>query len=159
MNTNILCRRLSLALLISSIAASRLAMAHTENGTLTVGRYTESCGSPQISFFFVDGYSTGLSIGSYSPTGLIGGETVIEIADELSISCPNHSTLSLLEVSGFSSNPGSSWLTSVTCNGVTNDASAASYSYNSGVAEWVWSQLFGLAEENGTNVGCTIIHN
>jgi hypothetical protein len=64
-----------------------------------------------------------------------------------------------LEVSGFSSNPGQSWLSSVTCNGVTNSGSTAGFSYSSGVATWEWVRLFGLFSEIGLSVSCTIVHS
>ena len=149
--------RLSIVLpLISLIATSRLATAASDDGTLTVGEQGTTCG---LGFVDASGYDPTYPIGSYSPTELTGGDTVAAIIDLKSIGCSLIST-SILSVSGFSSNPGSSWLTSITCNGVTNSGSAASsYSYSSGSAHWYWSQLFGLLAEIGSNVSCAIVHS
>lgn len=96
-----------------------------------------------------------MSIGSYSPTGLTGGNTVAAATNI--VSCVG-SVGSALEVSGFTSNPGSSWLTSITCNGVELLASAATaYSFSDGWGIWDWSTGFNLV--NGTKVSCTIVHN
>jgi hypothetical protein len=155
MNTNALIRRLSLALLIGLVAASRFAIAASDNGTLTVGEEAIPCG---VTHWFVNGFISG-SIGSYTPTGLTGGDTVSEVFDQFAFpGCVG--SHSALEVSGFSSDPGSSWLTSITCNAVKNNGSGVtSYTYSGGHAVWIWSTLFGLLGKNGTNVSCTIVHN
>ena len=50
-----------------------------------------------------------------------------------------------IAVSGFSSNPGSCWLTSVKCDGITHsDASASQFTYLEGTAWWYWVFLFEL---------------
>lgn len=155
MKTHYLLGRLSFLALIWLLVAAPPAFASTDNGTLTVGRTTVSCGGPTLTF---SGYSVPLAIGSYSPTGLTGGKTVTGVWD-LTGGCGTSSTL---QVSGFSSNPGSSWLTSITCNGVTNLASAVStFSYSGGGASWTWnSTTFGIwAKSVGANVSCTIVHS
>lgn len=80
------------------------------------------------------------------------------IFDTIEILC-ERSSFSGVSVSGFTSNPGTSWLTSVTCNGVDKSASSASFSYSSGMAEWIWSTEFGFAAKISDNVGCSIVHN
>jgi hypothetical protein len=156
MNTHTLVRCLSFLLLTGSVAASPLAMAASDSGTLLVGVFGTPCtGGIQT----IDGYEPPLSIGSYSPTGLTGGKTVALVIDRITSHPCVVGSISALNVSGFSSNPGSSWLTSITCNGVTNNASAASFSYSNGVASWTWSQRFGLFGKQGTNVSCTIVHS
>ena len=65
-----------------------------------------------------------------------------------------------LEISGFSVDPGQDWLTSIDCNGVTNNGSSATFfSYSGGKAVWQWRTLFGLEAKNGSNVSCTITHS
>jgi hypothetical protein len=136
------------------LLCTSLVLAATDNGTLTKGDvvFTVVCGPPVP---LLAGY--GPSWGSYSPTGLTGGKTVRGIYDTKG--CAGSAT-AVLEVQGFSSDPGTSWLTSVTCNGVTKLQSAASYTYTSGTAKWSWSSSpFGFfALTNGTNVSCSITH-
>jgi hypothetical protein len=128
-------------------------------GTLTVGQGAV-VGCPHFEFNLIYGFigtrSSG-NFGSYSPSGLTGGKTVGAIYDVEPGTCEG--SKSALVVTGFSSNPGSTWLTSITCNGVENLGSGASFSYAAGGASWTWSQLFGLSSENGSNVSCTISHS
>jgi hypothetical protein len=97
-------------------------------------------------------------IGSYSPSGLTGGKTVYTVLDI----CYSVATLN---VDGFSSNPGSGWLTSITCNGITKTGSTAAYAwgiygYRPQMAAWSWTTTFGFSDlPAGTNVSCTIVHN
>lgn len=133
------------------------ALAATDIGTLTKGSTVQSCGG---GIQVLSGYISSLT-GSYSPTGLTGGNAVSAVYDGTAVQCLPLTTYSVLTVSGFSSNPGSSWLTSITCNGVTRAAASAGFSYSSGNAYWFWTyQQFGFSSlSNGTNVGCTIVHN
>jgi hypothetical protein len=142
-------------MLISLISTPKLAVASTsDSGTLTVGRAGGHCSS--MGLFADAGYGSG-AFGSYSPTGLTGGDTVFGLLDQHSSCFGNTSTL---DVTGFSSDPGSGWLVSVSCNGVTNSASSANYVYSAGEASWSWTTLFGFSSlANGTNVSCTIVHN
>ena len=135
-----------------------LAAAASDVGTLTVGEHIVGI-PPTHPCVMVDyGYQSGLENGSYSPTGLTGGKTVIEVYD--TTNCSSTYLFSALAVSGFSSDPGKTWLTSITCNGVTNDSSSSSsYSYGSGTAAWEWTQSFGLSSKVGNNVTCTIVHS
>ena len=144
-----------LSVFIGLSATWQLGMAASDTGTLLVAQKAGVCGGGVILY---DGYVSVFSIGSYSPTGLTGGKTVDSVADELATCTPTIS-ISFLAIDGFSANPGQSWLTSATCNGVTNNGSAATYSYSSGIAQWVWSTKFNLSSENGMNVSCTIVHN
>jgi len=128
--------------------------AATDIGTLTKGvrTYGGPPGCPALSFW---GYATGLE-GSYSPAGLTGGRTLTAAEDFGCGPVSSHIT-----VDGFSSDPGSTWLTSVTCNGVARLATAASYSYSGSTAFWQWAgATFGLAFlANGANTSCSITHN
>ena len=159
MRIKTLLRHLGALALLGVSLASQFAVASSDIGTLTVGHSPlGSCfSSPQL---FAGFYSS--LTGSYSPTGLTGGETVYALGDSLyiSFSCPNFSALT---ISGFSSNPGQGWLTSTACHGVTNSGSSAylfQYDSTNHLATWYWSTLFGLtALSTGTNVSCTIVHN
>ena len=136
------------------ILSSQPAIASSDSGTLTPVEQFVVCDPPSIvPFYSLIGYGT--AWGTYSPTGLTGGKTIAQIGDEAPDGCGTNQ--SFLIISGFSSNPGSSWLTSITCNGVTNLAPAGGYSYSSGLAEWVWSKTFGLSGED--QVSCTIVHS
>ena len=148
-------RQVLLVALLGLAAVSRLAIASSDTGTLLVGEESSHCvgGGSQGAY----GYDSSF-LGSYSPTGLTGGKTVDAIEDHVVVGCGI--VFSYFQVSGFSSNPGSSWLTSITCNGVTNDGSAAyDFSYGSGIAVWYWSKLFALTSKVGSNVSCTIVHS
>lgn len=156
MNTHASLRRVSVALLAASTVASQLAMAASDSATLLVGGGSASCpDGPGISN--IDGYVPGLPIGSYSPTGLTGGKTVAVVMDRTT-NCIGMSSIAVLEVSGFASSPGANWLSSITCNGVTNNATTSLFSYVAGTGYWVWFQPFGLLSKVGINVSCTIVH-
>lgn len=131
------------------------AFSATDNATLTVGKTTLPSPPAPCTTVFA-GYGAG--VGSYSPTGLTGGYTLTALMDH-GCSAPTQATLN---ITGFAAGPGKLWLTSVTCNGVTRQASAAtSYSYNSssGTAVWSWAGVFGFnALSIGTNVSCSITH-
>ena len=164
MNAKELLRRISLVF-IGLVCASQIAVASdSDSGTLTPGK-TSSCvtippSGPTI-YLVEIGFISG-SIGTYSPTGLTGGEAVNALVDdgEQVGGCgPVSPSTSLLGVKGFSSNPGSSWLISVTCNGVEKLSSVASFNYVSGTdyATWTWSSVFGFVDNE--QVSCTIVHN
>lgn len=142
-----------------------LALAATDDGTLSVGHKTNKL--EELNFCF-SGYSSGSpGLGSYSPTGLTGDETIKEIEDANLVSAESctmvlvESQTSILIVSGFSIDPGQAWVTSITCNGLEKTgASAANYSYSSGSATWSWSSDFSLiGKYSGTNVACAISHS
>jgi hypothetical protein len=149
MSAKVLIRSLSL---IALIFVSQQATASSDSGTLTPGTFTFTCPF-HIGHFNQVGF--GGTFGVYSPIGLTGGKTVGEIFDEAPAGCGLN--VSFFSVTGFSSDPGTAWLTSVTCNGITNARSAAVYQYSGGTAQWFWFQKFGLS--NGSQVSCTIIHN
>jgi len=132
-------------------------LTSTDNGTLTVGNFNAICGTGPGG---VDHTYGNVGSGSYSPTGLTGGTTVNEILDNNGAFGGCAAVLSVFSAKGFSANPGSAWLSSITCNGVMKTgASASSFSYSNGFAFWQWSTLFGLAAKNGSNVSCSIVHN
>jgi hypothetical protein len=140
--------------------ASQVALAASDAGTLQVGHAAYTGCSTLLS-----GWSSAIPSGSYSPTGLAGGEAVQGVFDSLSFSYPACPDYSELLVGGFASNPGVNWLTSITCNGITNPVSTATFTYlGGGQAMWKWTTLFNLSFDSTGhavtgNVSCTIVHN
>jgi hypothetical protein len=153
MTLQCLIRRILLPAAACLVVAPTIALAATENGVLTVGR---------VSLPFVNiclsGYSGGGVLGSYSPTGLSGGQTVANLVDSGPCTGMQFSTFG---IAGFPANPGQGWLASVTCNGITRSGSSATYSFSNNFATWVWTtSSFGLQNvAQGSNLGCTIVHN
>jgi|SRR6185437_15556209 len=148
----------SMLLLVISIGFWQLAAASSDAGTLLVGvNYWTACSPTSTLFPYYYGFSRLMSLGSYSPTGLTGGKTEVEVLD------PGTCTGSgpLVTISGFSQDPGQSWLSSVKCGSVTNTGTSAKYySYSSGTASWLWTtDPFGFSSKVGSNVGCTMVHN
>jgi hypothetical protein len=152
MNVHASIRRWSLGAILASVFTPLLAMASTDNGSLTAGSAaTGTCGGVHV--ITSRGYSSG-AFGTYSPTGLTGGETVVSVFDH-GPTPPCVPAVAVLSVSGFSSDPGSSWLTSITCNGVDN-STVSTYSYSAGEATWTFTKQFGFA--SGSNYSCSIVH-
>jgi hypothetical protein len=133
---------------------SQGVFADTTAGTLKAGavRIIDVCGNQGE---LLTGYSQASGLGSYSPTGLTGGETVAYVADTTATTCfPARNQLS---VSGFTSNPGATWLTSITCNGVEETGSSATFSYIGGTASWTWFSSFGFVTQD--NYSCSIVYS
>jgi hypothetical protein len=153
MDASILIRRRWLALVAGLSITPMVTLAASDNGTITVG-----VGGNQAAGICVWGYASG--VGSYSPTGLTGGETVVSLFTAVIGPLCEGTLNGYFQVSGFSSNPGQSWLTSVTCNGTTKTGGTATYSYSSGTAEWSWgATTWGFPGNSGSQLGCTIVHN
>lgn len=138
------------------LSSQIVSASSSDTGTLTAGEY-DTCFMGALDHTILFGYSSGFA-GSYSPTELTGGKTVADLYDHESVGhgiCvfPKGSSFT---VSGFSADPGATWLSSVTCNGVTNSESASTYIYSSGSASWQWTQTFGIG---GGTYSCTIVHN
>ena len=148
----------------------------TDSVTMTIGA------SHQQSVGFLEtwrGYKSGSApvIGSLSPTALSGGKVVTavwdwcEARDSLNApppSCPytmanTNAQAAYLSVSGFTSDPGATWLSSVTAAGATRGGSDTTliYSYASGIATWEWlapvanGGAFGLANSGTITVSIT----
>jgi len=133
-------------------ALPHAGIAATDIATLTVGTAPTCGGGADF------GYDSATGLGSYSPTGLTGGKTVRTVVEEWT-TCIMLPVVTIFKVSGFSSNPGAGWLTSVRCNGVTKVPSGAP-SYSAGTAGWVWAgNPFLLINKQGQNVSCTVVHN
>jgi hypothetical protein len=147
--------------LIGMALIPALALAASDNGTLTVGKVATLLIPPSV-WACKSGFESASTLGSYSPTGLTGGKAVsiLEDVDAGSTSSCTNPVSALLSVTGFSSSPGQSWTTSVTCGGVSKTGASASYSYSGGTASWTWSSTFGFkAKPVGSNVSCMIVHN
>lgn len=69
--------------------------------------------------------------GLFAPIILQDGRELRMIADI-------NDMASSVRIAGFDSDPGASYLSSVSCNGVTLQALAASYAYIDGSASWSW---------------------
>jgi hypothetical protein len=150
--------------MISLFVIPAIALAASDNGTLTVGKTVVPIDGTL--WLCYSGYRGGA--GSYSPTGLTGGKTVVNLFDYNVIGTSVCTTMSAIythnstfRVSGFSIDPGQAWLTSATCNGIAKTGvSASSFSYSSGTATWTWSSDFNfISISSGTNVSCTISHS
>lgn len=145
----------------SSIVPIDAVASSSDVGTLTASKTsTTTCVNPIThvsgTIYFV-GYDSYTSEGSYSPVTLTGGKTVVAVFDTHGTGgCPG--VFPTLIVKGFTSDPGASWLVSITCNGVALGA-GASYFWEPGVPEaiWEWSTIFGFT--NGSQYNCTIVHN
>lgn len=139
---------------VGLICVPQIVLAsNSVSATLTAGQ-SQICGLNVVRFNEIGFTDSGL--GTYSPTGLTGGETVALLVDENFSSCGSP-TGAWLYVTGFISNPGSGWLISVTCSGVEKLSSAATFEYSGGQAEWKWSSVFGFVDND--QVSCTIVHN
>jgi hypothetical protein len=77
MHVSTLIRQLTLASLTGAILASSPAIASSDAGTITVKASPGGNCHQQLS-----GFDSGI-FGSYSPTGLTGGETVISLVDSI----------------------------------------------------------------------------
>lgn len=118
-------------------SASFTTLPVTDNATLSEDKY-------KTGLIVQDGYYKGNPFGvngtgSISPTTLTGGVLAYsQFGDQVSSGAQ-------LSISGFTSDPGVGWLLSATGPSATLQGSAASYSYASGVANWVWfSSYFGF---------------
>ena len=99
------------------------------NGTVTVAYDTDS--STYEQYLFMSG-----AFGSASPTTLTDGKTFFELQTYYSpLGAFNYN---YLDISGFSSDPGSSYLSSIKISGTTYSLSGAgvTYAYGSGHATW-----------------------
>jgi len=107
----------------------------------------------------VDGFDLGY-YGSTNPTATSDGYTYQQISANSGTCKPNGCTAgnNIFSVSGFTSNPGQSWLTSLTVQGCTLTASTAtSFSFSGGVASWVWNPNR-CEWSPGTTVSASVVH-
>lgn len=119
----------------SLITATAQAQSMTDIVTVTVGGIYDG---PSGAGFRNDG----LKYGSITPGVTSNGYTYIAVADNGAFSRKGVGIppSSWIHISGLASNPGQSWLTSVTALGVTTTgAKATSYTYSGGIASWLWT--------------------
>src|SRR5690348_6462163 len=113
----------------------------SDSGTLTPTQVGNGCYT-YVGYYAVQGW------GSYSPHALTGGKSVVGIYDQ--DGCPgasgsSASPRSYLYIGGFTANPGAGWLVSMSCNGVTYQASQANFVFGSigpAVGLWTWPTLY-----------------
>jgi hypothetical protein len=103
------------------------------------------------------GFTPEVSIGSFTPATLTGGQTVSALFDEYPGVPP---TFGCLNIAGFSNDPGPAWLSMVTVANinVTRTAINANYQYGlygPGIGSWCWN-LFNLSGSATTSV--SIVH-
>ena len=133
------------------------AIAANDNGTLSVAEHRVRCWTGPHSLLLY-GYIKSRPMGSYSPSVITGGEVLSEVYDQDNAGC-KLVTGSTVSVSGFSADPGRTWLTSITCNGVTlNQSGAVRFFFAGGTATWEWSEQFGFQSRVGAAVNCTMSH-
>ena len=115
-------------------------------GTSTSQTFTVSAGSDYASstthnYFGYPTYDAPDGfIGSVSPT-TINGKTIYEFWQDQRIGDPGQAYVTFkFTLSGFSSDPGQSYFTSLTCNGETITTANAGYSYGFGYATWTWAR-------------------
>lgn len=128
---------------VNSVNTNTISVSLT-NTTPAAADFTITAGQDVASQYI--GYNRGGFGTLNSSSGFLNGTYLGSLFDD------NNNTVANFEISGFSSDPGASSLSSVTINGQTRLASNATYSYSSGSALWQWNQYsggpFGLV--NGT---------
>ncbi len=88
------------------------------------------------------GYNTSPAFGSMTPT-TIEAHTIVELWDAVGGGSQQ------MSIGGFGADPGKSFFTSVSANGVTKTSASAGYSYAGGVATWQWAGgNFGFVNTN-----------
>ena len=117
----------------------------TDSATMTIGSYYAA----PVTYY-------GYSDGTYNPAGHSFGSLSLTLQDgkvvKSFISAFYTTYTSTLYISGFSSDPGQSYLYSVTSNGTTKTGAAAStYTYSGGVAYWTWT-VFNIGTTGTTTV-------
>ena len=97
------------------------------------------------------GYASGVgAFGSASPSTMTDGKNFQALYDYYDLNVGG--SYGIVGVSGFSSDPGQTYLTSITTNSVTYYAASASfYSYGSGIATWTFP-AFGFTPSNTYSV-------
>ena len=150
--------------LVCAFTPQLAAASNSDTGTLTAANgSTTTCSLPLGTGTIKPvGFSapTFGNFGGYTPTTLTGGKTVSGVFDlsrtGSGLCLTGHSAN--LVITGFASDPGASWLVSITCNGVALGA-GASYQWVPANSEglWTWSSAFGFVA--GSQYNCTIVHN
>ena len=119
-------------------------------GTITQGFYYD--GSFASYYGFDTSSYTGVTFGSRSPT-TVSTRTFATLVDWWIGSTPY---LGILRITGFASDPGVDFITSVTVGSFTQTPTSG-YSYSAGGAEWYFPSIFGMAS-SGT-IACSMTGN
>jgi hypothetical protein len=124
---------------------------YTENMAFVGGSYVSG-------YNVYEGYSNLVPIGTLTPHTTANGLSINVFyfyGNEVT-----HSTSTYLIVSGFSTNPGASWLQSVALStiGTTVTGASAVFSYTGGQATWSWAGST-AAESYGVAATMTIVHH
>jgi len=109
---------------------------YADTATMTTG-YCSAYGGYVAYIGYAEATPPCPAIGSLTPAILSTGQRVTTIEDVETWNASGNTVV----ISGFSSDPGSSWLVSVTVSGTTLASSNASFSYSAstGAATWGWS--------------------
>ena len=135
---------------VTSVNTNTIAVALTNTtpaavmGQIVAGTVTNSTGI----FTGFDDSPNGYGIGSWSVTSgtIPNGGSIQTLYDALIGSKAPSTAGVVLSITDLSADPGQDWFTTVVSNGVSLSASAATYSYSSGVATWNWSSTsFGFS--------------
>src|SRR5271168_784700 len=122
----------------------------TDTVNITVGAFNAN----------VQGYAAG-EIGAASPLTTTDGYPYLQISSNAGKCKPNGCTNGNdnFAVSGFTSNPGRSWLTSVAWGGCTLTASEeGGFSYANGVASWGWPTDYCDFGATGSVAVVSVVH-
>ena len=136
---------------VSSSASFLTANTYTDSLQFTVG---DNGGG-------VAGYWQG-AYGALSPSNSLSyGKAINQYTSAVTVTCtsPVDCTVNwatYLVVSGFSANPGATWLQSLSGSGLTG-ANAASFTYNAGGATWYWPAP--AVPGSGTTVTLIVVHS
>jgi hypothetical protein len=97
-----------------------------------------------------NGYSSVAPAGSITGNTLGNGRAVQEWYDILA-------SAAVLTISGFSSDPGTTFFTTATYNGVAKTSASAAYSYSAGVARWDFGTTFSMGSFLGVSKNISIV--
>ena len=130
-----------------TLAASGGGSRTKYTGTITQGFYYDGS---YLTYYGFDTGAGGAVYGSRSPT-TVNGNTFASLYD-IWIGATAYN--SLLYITGFSSDPGVDFITSVTVGTATQYPVVGYYSYSAGTANWGFASTFGFAS-SGT-ISCTM---
>ncbi|HUQ11760.1 MAG TPA: hypothetical protein VM146_15700 [Steroidobacteraceae bacterium] len=159
-------RALTFAILASSaLVHAPSAVAQVSGQVIDLPVVTVGNGIPPR--YLTAGYCTssasfclGHTLGSITPATSPDGLTVVAFADQPgTLKAGDVYQRTSLNIAGFTSDPGRTWLASVNCDGITYQGStASSYSFESGQAKWSWGRPDGAqpAFQGRTSVSCAI---
>jgi len=114
------------------------AISITDSVTVTIGE--GGAGHAKLGFSAVPQGPT-MSFGAVSPAITTDGYTYQVIDTSSGICTPRAcgGGGDTLQIDGFTADPGQAWLNSISYEGCTISGATATFSYNSGVAEWFWA--------------------